>query len=66
MFVSVTSWKSSSGPSKPPEMDEYEQGHTWPHGKFTHRLGLRACKLPIVVYVWVNDCLSLCVSPVIE
>ncbi|KAE8279549.1 hypothetical protein D5F01_LYC21672 [Larimichthys crocea] len=27
----MTSWKSSSGPSKPPEMDEYEQGHTWPH-----------------------------------
>ncbi|KAL7382923.1 hypothetical protein ABVT39_001627 [Epinephelus coioides] len=27
-----TSWKSSSGPSKPPELDESEKGYTWSHG----------------------------------
>ncbi|XP_036978551.1 GDNF family receptor alpha-like isoform X3 [Acanthopagrus latus] len=27
----LTSWENSSGPSKPPEMNESEQGHTWIH-----------------------------------
>ena len=38
MCISVKSWKSSSGPTKPPEIDEPEQVHTWSHGKFTFEI----------------------------
>lgn len=63
MCFSVTSWKSSSGPSKPPETDESE-GHTWSHGKFPGRL-IGDYKMAIGVNMSVNGCLSPCTSPVI-
>lgn len=38
MLVLVTSWKSNSGPSKPPTNSESEHGHTWLHGKFPNEV----------------------------
>lgn len=64
MRFSVTSWKSSSGPSKPPEIDESEQGHTRSHGKFPGRL-IGDYKMAIGANVSVNGRLSPCTSPVI-
>ncbi|GLD66557.1 GDNF family receptor alpha-like protein [Lates japonicus] len=31
MLAMLASWKSSSGPSKPPKNSESEHGHTWLH-----------------------------------
>lgn len=63
MCFSVTSWKISSGPAKPP--DESEQGHTWSQGKFPGRLS-GSSKLAMGITVYVNGFLSLCTSPVID
>ncbi|XP_029306080.1 GDNF family receptor alpha-like [Cottoperca gobio] len=41
----MTSWKSNSGPTKSPEIDEPEQGHTWSHGFGMPPAPLPACSL---------------------
>ena len=48
MFIVGTSLKSSSVPSKPPELDESEHGYTWSHGTF-----------PFKVQNYSNQCLYI-------
>lgn len=39
-FFSVKPVKSSSGPSKPPEVNESEQAHMWSYGKAAFEIQL--------------------------
>lgn len=42
MCIPVMPWQSSSGPLKPPKMDESGQNLTWPHSKFPGGFSVRS------------------------
>lgn len=55
MCIPVMPWQSSSGPLKPPKMDESGQNLTWPHSKFPGGFSVRSSS---PMKGWVNGFIS--------
>lgn len=54
--ILVTPWQRSSGPVKPPQMDESGQNPTWPHNKFPGVVDTFAACTPFNFYVSLSVC----------